>query len=89
MRLRKSWVLVSLIAAGIIESISHGQPAAGPIAPEQLPYLHKLIKPQPDEALWAKIPWLTNLDEAREKSIALDKPLFVWRAGGGEVLGRA
>ena len=56
---------------------------------DQFERLHKLIKPQPGESKWATIPWLTNLAEARRKAAAEDKPLFVWRAGGGEVLGRA
>jgi hypothetical protein len=56
---------------------------------EQFTALHKLIKPQPVEAPWARVPWLTDLAEARKRSAREDKPLFVWRAGGGEVLGRA
>ena len=51
--------------------------------------LHALIRPQPGEAKWASIPWETNLARARARSAKEDKPLFVWRAGGGEVLGRA
>jgi hypothetical protein len=60
-----------------------------PIPPEQFEYLHRLIKPQADESKWAKVPWLTNLDEARRRAAAQDKPLLLWRAGGGDVLGRA
>jgi hypothetical protein len=59
------------------------------LSPNQFAKIHKLIKPQPGESRWAEIPWLTNLSEARRRSAAEDKPLFVWRAGGGEVLGRA
>jgi hypothetical protein len=51
--------------------------------------LHALLKPQPGESKWADVPWLTSLPEARKRAVAEDKPLFVWRAGGGEVLGRA
>ena len=61
----------------------------GPIPPKQLEDLHRLIKPQADESKWAKVPWLTNLDEARQRAAAQDKPLLLWRAGGGDVLGRA
>ena len=60
-----------------------------PIPPEQFEYLHRLIKPQADESKWAKVPWLTNLDEARQRAVVQDKPLLLWRAGGGDVLGRA
>jgi hypothetical protein len=59
------------------------------LSSEQLTALHRLIKPQPGESPWARVPWLTNLDEARRRAAKEDKPLFVWRAGGGEVLGRA
>jgi hypothetical protein len=55
---------------------------------ESLPTLHALIKPQPDESKWARVPWLTNLQEARRQAVAQDKPLFLWRSGGGDVLGR-
>jgi hypothetical protein len=56
---------------------------------EQISSLHQLIKPQPGESPWARVPWLTDLDEARKRSVKENRPLFVWRAGGGEVLGRA
>lgn len=62
---------------------------AGPITPDQLAPLQKLIRPQPGESKWAAIPWMTDLQEARRRAVAEDKPLFVWRAGGGDVLGRA
>jgi hypothetical protein len=51
--------------------------------------LHRLLLPQPGESRWADLPWLTSLPEARKRAVELDRPLFVWRAGGGEVLGRA
>jgi len=51
--------------------------------------LARLIKPQPGESKWAAIPWLTNLRDARERAVREDKPLFLWRAGGGDTLGRA
>jgi hypothetical protein len=58
-------------------------------APEDHSKLLPLIKPQPGESKWAAIPWLTNLKEARERAVREDKPLFLWRAGGGDTLGRA
>ena len=51
--------------------------------------LLNLIKPQPGESKWAEIPWLTNLKDARDRAFREDKPLFLWRAGGGDTLGRA
>jgi hypothetical protein len=57
--------------------------------PESFPRLHALIKPQSGESKWARVPWLTDLQEARRRAAAQDKPLFLWRSGGGDVLGRA
>jgi hypothetical protein len=51
--------------------------------------LHALIRPQPGESKWATIPWLISLPEARRRAVKEDRPIFVWRAGGGEALGRA
>lgn len=50
--------------------------------------LARLIKPQPGESKWAEISWLTNLKDARERAVREDKSLFLWRAGGGDTLGR-
>jgi hypothetical protein len=66
-----------------------GVPGADPIPADEFARLHRLIQPQAGESRWATIPWLTDLREARRRSAAEDRPLFVWRAGGGEVLGRA
>jgi hypothetical protein len=63
-------------------------PAVPQLTVGQLDGLHRLIKPQADESKWARIPWLTNLQEARKRSAAQDKPLLLWRSGGGDVLGR-
>jgi hypothetical protein len=49
----------------------------------------RLLKPSPDESKWAAVPWEISLPQARDRSVREDKPLFVWRAGGGGVLGRA
>jgi hypothetical protein len=76
-----------LLLAGLAGGAGPSQ--APPISASEFGRLHGLIGPQPGEAKWAAVPWLTNLEEARRRAAALDRPLFVWRAGGGEVLGRA
>ena len=76
-------VAIGLTCPGRAAERESGIPA------DQFGRLHRLIKPQPGESKWATIPWLTNLAEARRKAATEDKPLFVWRAGGGELLGRA
>ena len=62
--------------------------AADGITPEQAERLARQIRPQPSESSWAQIHWQTNLKAARIKSACEDKPLLLWRSGGGDVLGR-
>jgi hypothetical protein len=76
-----------LCSAGRTPAAEKNPPAR--LSADEFEALHRLIKPQPGEAKWAAIPWLTNLHEARERAVAEDKPLLLWRAGGGDVLGRA
>ena len=58
------------------------------LTPREFDSLRQLIRPQADESLWAAIPWRINLKEAREQAAREDKPLLLWRSGGGDVLGR-
>jgi hypothetical protein len=87
MNLSKS-IGVTLVAAALAVSprVSPAQPAAGSA---QFAELVRLIKPLPGEAKWAAVPWEISLPRARERAAREDKPLLVWRAGGGDVLGRA
>ncbi len=48
---------------------------------------HRLIKPQPDEATWAQIPWEISLTRARTKAAAEGKPILLWTAGLGNAVG--
>ena len=56
--------------------------------PANFDRLHAMLLPQPGEAKWAELPWLTSLTEARKVAAAEDKPLLIWAAGGGHQLGR-
>jgi hypothetical protein len=55
---------------------------------QDLAALQRLVPPQGDESRWATVPWQLNLREARALAIREDKPIFLWRSGGGDVLGR-
>jgi hypothetical protein len=81
---RLTVVLAAAVCAG-------AAPAAAefPDTRADLGMLSAAIAPTPDEANWERVAWLTSVDEARRRSAAEDKPLLVWRAGGGDVLGRA
>jgi hypothetical protein len=62
--------------------------AEGTLTPQQFESLRQQIRPQAKESQWAAVPWLINLHAARERAAREDKPLFLWRSGGGDVLGR-
>jgi len=79
---RKLAVLLLLAIAGSADG------AEQTVTPDRLASLQRMISPQPDESRWAKVPWETNLKQARERASREDKPLFLWRSGGGDVLGR-
>jgi hypothetical protein len=84
----RTWFGVAL-AAGVLAAplkVVTGQPAPGSAKSDELV---RLIKPLAGESKWAAVPWETSLARARERAAREDKPLFVWRAGGGDVLGRA
>ena len=48
--------------------------------------LHKMIKPQPGEALFHQVPWYTSVWEARVKAAAEGKPILIWSGSGGPPL---
>jgi len=81
-----------LVLACCLTAVGSGDPGAPDLDPSwdaRLAAIHRLIRPQPGESAWAAVPWTTDLAEARRRAAAEDKPIFVWRAGGGGVLGRA
>jgi hypothetical protein len=50
--------------------------------------LHRLICPQPGEFAWyEEIPWLTSVQEAREKAAREGKPILVWCSADGQPCG--
>ena len=58
------------------------------LSPESFEPLHALIRPQPGEFSWyEEIPWLTSIQEAREKAAAEGKPLLVWSSADGQPCG--
>lgn len=83
MVLRRTCLLgIILTATGILRA------DGTTLTPSTFRSLQRLIRPQPDESQWAAVPWLINLRDARERAAREDKPLFLWRSGGGDVLGR-
>ena len=80
------------IAAALLAAcLGAGTAAADPkeaLTADQFDGLSRAVRPQPGESKWAALPWQTNLKAAREKAVAEDKPLLLWRSGGGDALGR-
>ena len=54
---------------------------------ESFEKLHALVKPQTGEWAWARIPWMSDLAEARRKAAQEGRPLYVWTMAG-EPLGQ-
>lgn len=57
-------------------------PAAEPIRAEQFAKLQALIKPSQGEEAWGKIPWLTDLWQARQIAAEKGKPILLWEMDG-------
>ena len=57
-------------------------PAAEPIKPEQFAKVQALIKPDQTEDEWAKIPWMTDLWQARQVAAKQGKPILLWEMDG-------
>jgi hypothetical protein len=59
-----------------------GALAAEPVRPEKFSRVQALIKPDPTEDQWAKIPWLTDLWQARKIAATQGKPILLWEMDG-------
>jgi hypothetical protein len=69
-----------LAVCGLAGALS--APAAEPVRPDQFGKLQALIKPDAGEDAWAKIPWLTDLWQARKIAATQGKPILVWEMDG-------
>jgi len=84
-------LLVACVIHGAALSLGSAAPAEeriAAIASAELDRLLAEIKPQRGESPWREIPWLTNITEARRRSMAEDKPLVIFTAADGSPLGR-
>jgi hypothetical protein len=57
---------------------------ASPAVPSdnQMPALHRLIRPQLGEDAWEQIPWSSSLSAARAAAVAAGKPILLWEMDG-------
>lgn len=72
----------------VFASFAAGGQQIDPLSHGQLKQLLPMIKPQPGESPWREINWITNVTEARERSLAEDKPIVIFTAADGSPLGR-
>jgi hypothetical protein len=57
-------------------------PADSAVADEEFQRLHREIRPRAGESVWAEIPWMYDLHQARRRAAEVGKPLCVWRMAG-------
>lgn len=76
-----------LLALGVLPVLILAA-AAAPPEPDWKA-LHQLVRPQKGESKWTGLKFEIDLYEARKRAVKEDKPIFFYRAGGGEALGRA
>jgi hypothetical protein len=57
------------------------------IAPEQFARLHQMIRVQPEEQRFWRIPWKLRITDAREQAAAEGKPILIWAGAGGAPIG--
>jgi hypothetical protein len=53
-----------------------------PLPPQKLQPILALIKPEPGEDAWEKIPWRTDLWQARRQAAEQGKPILLWEMDG-------
>ncbi len=85
MKLAGKCLLTCAVTWGVaMPTASAGDPQAGtpPIRPEQFAKLQALIKPDAGEDQWAKIPWVTDLWQARQIAARQGKPILLWEMDG-------
>ncbi len=73
--------------AGLLSSLSLRAAEIQPIPPEQFTKLHGLIRVQPEEQRFWRIPWKLRIADAREQAAAEGKPILVWAGAGGAPIG--
>ena len=56
--------------------------AIPPIEPAQFDPLFDYVRPDARDQRWTAIPWEADLWEARRRSAAENRPLFIWAMNG-------
>src|SRR5580704_1654639 len=76
-----------LLTLGCLALASRASAEPRPIAPDQFDKLHQMIRVQPGEQRFWRIPWKLSVTEARQLAAAEGKPILVWAGSGGAPIG--
>lgn len=52
-----------------------------PKLPAEMERIARVVKPRADETRWSRIPWLTDLAQARQVALQEHRPLFLFVSG--------
>jgi len=86
--MRRSTVTLTLAAILVAPLFANAQERIAEIRVDDFARLQAAIRPLPGQSSWRDIPWLTNITEARQRSLAEDKPILIFTAADGSPLGR-
>lgn len=75
-------LLVALLPIGLLGIASLNRTEADGLSATEFAQLRQLILPSDGEDLWCRIPWLTDLWQARKKAAAEGKPILLWEMDG-------
>ena len=71
-----------LVIALLLASAESRRVSAADLDTKQIESLHALIKPTKAESRFLEIPWITNLQAARQKAAKEGKPLMIFLIHG-------
>ena len=75
---RRRFVIPALLAASF--AVAADRPAA--LTDAETAAVLRTVRPAEGEVLYAQVPWLTSLWEARKKAAAEGKPILLWEMDG-------
>jgi hypothetical protein len=78
MKWHNTWVVAAALA--VCPGSRAAEPA--PLSTEQRDKLQQMLRPQADELLWMKVPWVTSITLARHQAAVENKPILIFAVAG-------